>query len=128
MERCFSLLKIKKITVDDNSLIAIKNSDDLIDLSPCIGIYQEAVFFDNYKIESEIELSLLVTYSHHLRSGKLLAQEYQHIQYQRANPVRPTVFTNDVPSVPWIFYAQKEAWFSHIRFLCATRNIQLSMY
>lgn len=60
VERCFSLLKIKKITVDDNSLIAIKNSDDLIDLSPCIGIYQEAVFFDNYKIESEIELSLLL--------------------------------------------------------------------
>ena len=30
--------------------------------------------------------------------------------------------------VPWTFYAQKEAWFSHIWFLCATLYIQLSMY
>ena len=60
VEKCFSLLKTKKITVDDNSLITIKNSDDLIDLSPCIGIYQEAVFFKHYKIESEIELNLLL--------------------------------------------------------------------
>lgn len=62
-----------------------------------------------------------------LKKWGLLAQEYQRIQYQRANPVRPTVFTNDRTSVPWIFYAQKEAWFSHIRFLCATVYIQLSM-
>lgn len=62
-----------------------------------------------------------------LKKWGLLAQEYQRIQYQRANPVRPTVFTNDRTSVPWIFYAQKEAWFSHIRFLCATAYIQLSM-
>lgn len=44
VERCFSLLKFRKQKPDDPSLIHIKSSDDLIDLSPCIGIYQEAVF------------------------------------------------------------------------------------
>ena len=56
VERCFSLLKTKKLAVEDNSLIAVKNTDDLIDLSPCIGIYQEAVFFDHYQIDADIKL------------------------------------------------------------------------
>ena len=50
------MLKIKKLAVEDNSLIAVKNTDDLIDLSPCIGIYQEAVFFDHYQIDADIKL------------------------------------------------------------------------
>ena len=44
VEKCFSLLKIQKLKPKDNSLINIKSTDGLIDLSPCIGIYQEAVF------------------------------------------------------------------------------------
>ena len=29
--------------------------DELIDLSPCIGIYQESMFFSNYDINSQLD-------------------------------------------------------------------------
>ncbi len=55
IEECYSLLNIKPLESDDFSIIDIKNSDELIDLSPCIGIYQEAVFFNGYNIDHSIE-------------------------------------------------------------------------
>lgn len=60
VERCFSYLKVHKLEQTDNLVINIKSTDGLIDLSPCIGIYQEAVFFDNYKIDTAIELEILL--------------------------------------------------------------------
>lgn len=60
VEACFALLKVNKLILEDRSPIEIKSTDDLIDLSPCIGIYQEAVFFDNYQIEEAIRLKLLL--------------------------------------------------------------------
>lgn len=60
VEKCFSLLKIKRMPSEDTSLIDIESTDGLIDLSPCIGIYQEAVFFKYYEIESAIKLKILL--------------------------------------------------------------------
>lgn len=60
VEKCFSQLKIHRLPQPDNSSIDIKSTDDLIDLSPCIGIYQEAVFFGNYQIDADIKLRLLL--------------------------------------------------------------------
>ncbi len=56
VEKCFLQLKTHRVPQTDNSLINVKSTDDLIDLSPCIGIYQEAVFFDSYEIDAEIKL------------------------------------------------------------------------
>lgn len=58
VEECYALLECSEIPVDDKSIIDIMPTDDLIDLSPCIGKYQEAVFFnrDQYDIDKEIEL------------------------------------------------------------------------
>ena len=57
IEECFSHLSVSKIHKPNQlSEINIKNSDGLIDLSPCIGIYQEAVYFRNYEINEDIEL------------------------------------------------------------------------
>ena len=57
IERCFSHLSISQIhTPDQLSEIDIKNADGLIDLAPCIGIYQEAVYFKNYEINEDIEM------------------------------------------------------------------------
>ncbi len=56
VEKCFLQLKTHRIPQTDNSLINVKSTDDLIDLSPCIGIYQEVVFFDSYEIDAEIKL------------------------------------------------------------------------
>lgn len=58
VEKCFSHLKIRKLAAEDHTAIAIRTADDLIDLSPCIGIYQEAAFLDNYQIEAAIKLKL----------------------------------------------------------------------
>ena len=58
IEECFSLIKTKKIQREDTTIINITNRDGLIDLSPCIGIYQEAMFFDGYDIEESIRFHL----------------------------------------------------------------------
>lgn len=60
VERCFALLEAKKIETQDNRIIEIKNRDGLIDLSPCIGIFQEANFFAGYSIDESIEFHLAV--------------------------------------------------------------------
>lgn len=60
VERCFSLLKTSKLEQTERSIINIKSTDGLIDLSPCIGIYQEAVFFDNYQIDAAIKLKVFL--------------------------------------------------------------------
>lgn len=60
VEECFSLLDIKPLKVEDDSEICIKSNDELIDLSPCIGNYQEAIFFKNYDIEDQIAYMKMV--------------------------------------------------------------------
>lgn len=57
IEECYKLLKTKRVHLQNHETIDIKNNDGMIDLSPCIGIYQEASFFKNYDIDSEIEYS-----------------------------------------------------------------------
>ena len=56
IEECYDLLEKKKINMEDTSVIDIRSNDGLIDLSPCIGIFQEAFFFDNYDIDREFAL------------------------------------------------------------------------
>ncbi len=56
IEECFNLLRKKKVAIDDKSIIDIRSNDGLIDLSPCIGIFQEAFYFKKYNIDRELEL------------------------------------------------------------------------
>lgn len=60
IEESYNLLKKKKINTEDTSIIDIRSNDGLIDLSPCIGVFQEAFFFDNYDIDREFELFRLL--------------------------------------------------------------------
>lgn len=60
VEKCFETIRIRKIKSDDNSVIHIKNNDGLIDLSPCIGIFQEATYFNGYSIDDSIEFQLTI--------------------------------------------------------------------
>jgi len=46
LQRLYDVTK-GEILVDD---IPIKTHDELIDLSPCIGMYQEAMYFKKYNI------------------------------------------------------------------------------
>ena len=54
VEACYSLLDVNEIEEKDHTTIIVKNRDEMIDLSPCIGIYQEAFFFDGYDIDEAI--------------------------------------------------------------------------
>lgn len=45
IEECYGLLRITEMIQADHSEITINSSDGLIDLSPCIGEYQEFAFF-----------------------------------------------------------------------------------
>lgn len=59
IDECYSLLTIKELSPpDEQNSIKINNKDGLIDLSPCIGIYQEAAFFSGYDIDKDIEFQL----------------------------------------------------------------------
>lgn len=60
VEHCFYTIKVNKIISNDNSIIQIKNNDGLIDLSPCIGVFQEAVYFDGYSIDESIEFYMSI--------------------------------------------------------------------
>ena len=60
IEQCFDSLEVKRIVQEDDSVISISSKDGLIDLSPCIGIYQEASYFRNYSIDAAIQLKLIV--------------------------------------------------------------------
>lgn len=62
VEECYKLLHIKEIPREDHSVIKVNENDALIDLSPCIGTYQEAMFFKNYNIERAIEQYFLINH------------------------------------------------------------------
>lgn len=70
IEECYNLLKIKKIKKDNTSMISIENHEELIDLAPCIGIYQEAVFFSEYDVNKDIELYKLLNKDKKVDSSK----------------------------------------------------------
>lgn len=55
VEKCYKMLSIKKLR-DEGESIDIKTTDGLIDLSPCIGIYQEASYFDDYDLEEDLKM------------------------------------------------------------------------
>lgn len=106
VEECFSLLNIVRIPTTDAKVIDIKTKDELIDLSPCVGIYQEAVFFNggSYNIDKEIDLYAASHfgkngYSDEIRQSsldnKILYLTFlQTKQYRYRNQVE-TPFVND---------------------------------
>lgn len=53
---CYDLLDIHPIPSADNTIIPIPKNDAMIDLTPCIGKYQEVLFFNNYFIDTDIDL------------------------------------------------------------------------
>ena len=48
VESCFELLETTRLDDGQGQAIEIERSDGLIDLSPVVGSYQEALYFDNY--------------------------------------------------------------------------------
>lgn len=68
VEKAYKMLDVE-ILDEPGEIIPIPTSDALIDLSPCVGIYQEALFFDNYSIDTDIEYALSQPDKSHMRRG-----------------------------------------------------------
>lgn len=66
VEAAYKLLDVK-IVDKPGEVISIPTSDALIDLSPCVGIYQEALYFENYNIDNDIEYALAQPDKSHMR-------------------------------------------------------------
>lgn len=55
LEACFALLVTRPVRLSrDDHVISIRSNDELIDLSPCIGMYQEAAFFGQRTIDAQL--------------------------------------------------------------------------
>ncbi len=66
VEAAYKMLDVK-VVEEPGDVIPIPTSDALIDLSPCVGIYQEALYFNNYNIDSDIEKALAQPDKSHMR-------------------------------------------------------------
>lgn len=55
---CYKTLEVTPVETINHTPIDIPCTDGLIDLSRCIGTYQEAKYFDDYNIDKDIELYL----------------------------------------------------------------------
>ena len=71
VRECYNLLNIKEKKKRDKSYIDVKVTDEKIDLSPCIGKYQEACFFKNFSMENEYKLFNKTTNNYHLDFSKV---------------------------------------------------------
>ena len=69
VEKCYKLINIKEIEQEDKETINIKTNDELIDLAPVIGLYQEAMFFKQYDIDVTIK------YQQELHSDRFLRRK-----------------------------------------------------
>lgn len=60
IENAYALLNIEQQTdsYDDSVALALKEKDELIDLLPCISLYQNASYFRKYNIDEEIKVFL----------------------------------------------------------------------
>lgn len=66
VEAAYKLLDVE-VVKEPGETIDIPTSDALIDLSPCVGHYQEAMYFNNYSIDSDIENALSQPANGHMR-------------------------------------------------------------
>lgn len=78
IEECYHLLEIHPLMSNLESFsINVKGNDERIDLSPCIGIYQEAVFFKDYDIDKDIVLKEYFFYNPPRRSLQEILKSLQ---------------------------------------------------
>ena len=109
IDACFNLLKYEKLQSLDYSPIEAKNKDYLIDLSPCIGIYQEAMYFDDYNIDNDIDLHMKLNKDQiFLLNNKVKRSDLEtKILFLTSLETRQARYTNQV-ELPFVSESAKE--------------------
>ena len=80
--------------------ISVPVSDALIDLSPCIGHYQEAMYFDGYDIDTELEYHLAQADTSYLRKHYKNYSLDQKLLYLATLETKQYRYMNQVKSLP----------------------------
>lgn len=76
IKRCVELIKIKPLEKQKKKVIDVSNYDGNIDISPCIGEYVEACFFDNYDIDRSVETAIDMNPDYHInQTGETLEEK-----------------------------------------------------
>ena len=100
VEKCFNMLKIDEIRSFIHEEIITPSSDGLIDLSPVIGIYQQAVFFDKFNIDNLIAFSKIMHSERTIKSGKLSSLEKKVLALVAANTSQERYLTQvEIPFI-----------------------------
>lgn len=100
VEDCYKLLDTEQVRLE-GEIINAPLSDGLIDLSSCIGNYQEASFFQNYDIDAAVEFCRRMNMGDMVQryntSGWSVAGKVLYVTALETNQVRY------VSQVPWNF-------------------------
>lgn len=120
VEECYSLLSVRELNAEDRTPISIKNYDGLIDLSPCIGIYQEASFFRHFDVKKSIENYLFS----HREKEHLYTEEIKNASVEKQILFLTALEThydryNTQVSVPFIKEESKKLLHNRLSFMFA---------
>ena len=122
VEKCFSHLLCRDISPKDKSTIEIKNHDDLIDLSPCIGIYQEAHFFKNYSIDTAIEFYCMFHKDKFVEIEKIRSKSVEEkILFLTALETRHERYNTQV-KIPFVSQESSDQLFTRLNTLFASEE------
>ncbi|WNM14967.1 AAA family ATPase [Mesomycoplasma ovipneumoniae] len=92
IEYMLQMLDIKKIKTEDKSEIKVKTQDALIDLTPCVGIFLEASYFNDWQIDKEIRHFIELKYDHSEKKQKQQFKEYENYIKERNSIKDLTLF------------------------------------
>lgn len=99
VEAAYACLQVTEIQPAGEE-IQIPYNDALIDLSPCIGHYQEVMFFQNYDLDSELEYQLAQYDKSHLRRAYKKYSVDQKLLYLAALETKQFRYMNQVKQLP----------------------------
>ena len=99
VEAAYECLDVREVRPAGEE-IQVPLSDELIDLSLCIGHYQETMYFDNYDIDEELEYNLQQYDKSHMRRSYKKYTLDQKLLYLAALETKQQRYMNQVKSLP----------------------------
>lgn len=109
VEECYKLIDAKRIPQYDHTVIDINSSDGLIDLSPCIGEFQEFNFFKHYSIDDVLREAFALADADHLFTDELKNKSPEEkILALTAFQTKQQRYTKQV-AVPYVQQEEKES-------------------